>query len=150
MPRGFVLALAVCAIATTVVPNRTALADGSAGPVYYSNGDVANAAPKCSPGEVCATIASSNGDQTKVLTGGSEHCNPYVMTFMRYHEGQLDAVWSTPTDRSPDAQGMMGSHCGGFTNAHMMVQGGVIDMGIFNNKDGTIFVRFFGGSTTKP
>ena len=151
MRRLLVSLAALSALVVTIAVAKAALADGSAGPVYYPNGDVATATPKCGPGEVCATIASQNGDQVKILTGGSGHCNPYVMTFMRYHQGQLDAVWSTPTDRVPDSQGMMGgAKCGGFRNTHMPLQNDAIDMGIFNNKDGTVFVLFFGGSTTKP
>ena len=77
----------------------TARADGSTGPVKYANGDVATATAECGPGEVCGNLTLANGDQVKILTGGSGHCNPYIMTFMRYHQGQLDAVWSTPTPR---------------------------------------------------
>jgi len=123
-----------------------ASADGSAGPVTYSGGAVATATPKCAPGELCATIVLGNGDSVKVLTGGSGKCNPYVMTFMRYHAGQLDAVWSTPTDRTPDVQRAFGVRCGNFQNTHMPLENGTIDMGIFQNKDGTVFVQFFGGS----
>jgi hypothetical protein len=151
--RPFLITALACALAggVLVVPAVTR-ADGSAGPVYYSNGDVAVATPKCGPGELCATLTQASGDQIKILTGGSGHCNPYVMTFMRYVKGQLDAVWSTPTDRNPDQAGgmMSGPHCGGFHNTHMDLDGGVVDMGIFQNKDGTIFIQFFGGSLTKP
>jgi hypothetical protein len=123
--------------------------DGSAGPVYYSNGDVATATKECDTGEVCATISEASGDQLKVLTGSSGRCNPYVLTFMRYAKDQLMAVWATPTDRNPDSSGMMGAKCGGFRNTHMTVDG-VIDMGVFQNTDGKVFVTFFGGSTTPP
>ena len=126
-----------------------ALADGSAGPLKYSNGDIATATAKCGPGDLCATIQMSNGDSIKVLTGGSGRCNPYVMTFMKYHAGQLDSVWVTPTDRTPDSSSAFGGgNCGGFRNTHMLLDGGVVDMGIFQNKDGTVFVQFFqsGGS----
>lgn len=90
------IALAFCAFPIC------ALADGSAGPVYYQNGDSAVATDGCGPGDYCATISLAGGDTIKVLTGGSGLCNPYVMTFMRYHAGQLDRVWSTPTDRAAD------------------------------------------------
>jgi hypothetical protein len=152
MRRPILLAAIVCALATGLLVRGVARADGSAGPVYYPNGDVAQATPKCSPGELCATITLASGDQIKILTGGSGHCNPYVMTFMRYVKGQLDVVWVTPTDRNPDQPGgmMSGPHCGSFQNTHMSLEGGAIDMGIFQNKDGTIFVQFFGGSLTKP
>jgi hypothetical protein len=121
--------------------------DGSVGPVKYANGDVAKATEKCGPGDTCATITLANGDELRVLTGGSGACNPYVMTFMRYRAKALEAVWSTPTDRFPDAQGAFGgTRCGAFRNTHMMIDGGVIDMGIFNNKDGTVFIKFFGGT----
>jgi hypothetical protein len=149
----FMFAVAVClAIAGSIAASGAALADGSAGPVYYPNGDVAVATPKCGPGELCATITTQAGDEIRVLTGGSGHCNPYVMTFMRYVKGQLDRVWSTPTDRSPDSSGgmMSGPKCGNFVNTHMNLRGGAVDMGIFQNHDGTVFVLFFGGSTTKP
>jgi hypothetical protein len=147
----FVVAVACALAAGSFLHPDAARADGSAGPVYYSNGDVALATAKCAPGELCATITTSSGDQIKILTGGSGHCNPYVMTFMRYTKGQLDAVWSTPTDRNPDTAGMMGgAKCGGFHNTRMDLEGGVIDMGIFQNHDGTVFVQFFGGSLTKP
>jgi hypothetical protein len=136
--------LAVIAFGTMTA----ARGDGSAGPVAYPNGDVATATARCGPGDVCATIALQGGDQIKVLTGGSGHCNPYVMTFMRYHKDALDAVWSTPTDRNPDSSGGFGGGaCGGFRNTHMLVDGAV-DMGVFQNKDGSVFVQFFGGSPT--
>jgi hypothetical protein len=126
-----------------------ALADGSSGPVTYSNGDVATATKECDAGEVCATITEANGDVIKVLTGSSGRCNPYVMTFMRYTKDQLIAVWSTPTDRNPDSGGgmMSGPKCGGFRNTHMWLDKGVIDMGVFQNTDGKVFVLFFGGTT---
>lgn len=140
------LAVVACALGTPTA----ARADGSAGPVSYPNGDVATATAKCGPGEVCATIALQGGDQIKVLTGGSGLCNPYVMTFMRYHKDALDAVWSTPTDRNPDSSGGLGgSSCGGFRNTHMLVDR-MVDMGVFQNKDGTVFVQFFGGSPAAP
>lgn len=147
----FTIASIVGVVLTIVLGRPTAtLADGSLGPVTYANGDVATAVEKCGPGEVCANITRSNGDQIKVLTGGSGHCNPYIMTFMQYNKGQLEAVWSTPTDRNPDSAGggMFGGGpaCGKFRNTHMPVDGGVIDMGIFVNNDGTISVKFFGGS----
>ncbi|GEM_PF-884270 len=125
----------------------TALADGSVGPVYYSNGEVASAAKECEAGDVCATITRANGDQVKVLTGDSGHCNSYVLTFMQYSNGQLVAVWASSTDRNPDSSGMMGAKCGGFRNTHMTIDK-VIDMGIFQNTDGKVFVTFFNGSTT--
>ncbi|MBV8204464.1 MAG: hypothetical protein JO195_05500 [Candidatus Eremiobacteraeota bacterium] len=122
-----------------------ALADGSPGPVSYSNGDVATAEKECDAGDVCATINKSNGEQIKVLIGASGHCNPYVMTFMRYQKDQLLGVWATPTDRNPDTSGMMGAKCGGFRNTHMTIDS-AIDMGIFQNTDGKVFVLFFGGT----
>jgi hypothetical protein len=91
------------------------------------------------------------GDTIKVLTGGSGLCNPYVMTFMRYHSGQLDRVWWTPTDRNADSSGGFGGpKCVNFRNTHMSLDGGAIDMGIFQKKDGSVFVLFFGGSLTPP
>ena len=145
MKLGVFSAFLLCMAA--FVAAAPALADGSAGPVKYANGDVATATVKCGPGELCATIVQANGDQIKILTGGSGHCNPYVMTFMRYHAGQLDAVWSTPTDRNPDTSGAFGgATCGNFRNTHMKLENDVIDMGIFQNKDGTVFVLFFGGA----
>lgn len=125
-----------------------AQADGSTGPVYYPNGDVATATAECDPG--CATISQTNGDQIKVLVGDSGHCNSYVMTFMRMTNNQVVAVWASSTDRNPDTQGMMGgARCGGFRNTHQTIDG-AIDMGIFQNTDGKVFVLFFGGSTTPP
>ena len=149
MRRPILAAAIACALAGPLVVHGLARADGSAGPVYYSNGDVALATAKCGPGELCATITQASGDSIKILTGGSGHCNPYVMTFMRYVKGQIDAVWSTPTDRNPDQPGgmMSGPHCGGFHNTHMDLEDGVIDMGIFQNKDGTVSVQFLGGSS---
>jgi hypothetical protein len=136
-----ILAFSVCA-----------LADGSIGPVYYPNGDSAVATDECNPGDFCATVTFAGGDTIKVLTGGSGRCNPYVMTFMRYHAGQLDRVWSTPTDRNADSSGgpFSGPQCGHFRNTHMTLDGGVIDMGIFQKLDGAVFVQFFGGSLTAP
>ena len=129
-----------------------AVADGPTTPMYYSNGDSAVATDGCGPGDLCATITLAGGDSIKVLTGGSGRCNPYVMTFMRYHGDALDRVWSTPTDRNPDSPGSFGSgaKCGSFRNTHMAIDGGAIDMGIFQKTDGSIFVQFFGGSATPP
>ncbi|MDP9024133.1 MAG: hypothetical protein M3N13_02000 [Candidatus Eremiobacteraeota bacterium] len=136
--------LLLACVASALFPTAALADGGSAGPLKYANGDVATATPKCGPGEICATIQLSNGDQIKVLTGGSGRCNPYVMTFMKYHNGQLDSVWSTPTDRSADSSSAFGGGtCGGFRNTHMLLDGGTVDMGIFQNKDGTVFVQFF-------
>ena len=148
---SFVVAPFILVILLGVCLAQIARADGSPGPVYYSNGAVANAAKECEAGDVCATIAETNGDIIKVSTGESGRCNPYVITFMRYTKDQLVAVWSTPTDRNPDSGGGMmgGAKCGGFRNTHMKVDKGVIDMGVFQNTDGKVFVLFFGGSTTK-
>ncbi len=144
LSRLVVLSFLVFALAEV----HQALADGSRS-VTYSNGDVATAAEECRPGDVCATIKLASGDVIKVLTGDSGRCNPYVMTFMRYHGSDLAAVWSTPTDRNADhAGGAFGSpQCGGFRNTHMSVDNGVIDMGIFQKKDGLVFVLFFGGNS---
>jgi hypothetical protein len=136
------------AIAAFALGTSAARADGSAGPVSYPNGDVATATTKCGPGELCATIILPGGDQIKVLTGGSGRCNPYIMTFMRYRKDALDAVWSTPTDRNPDASSggfAVSGSCGAFRKTHMLIDG-IVDMGVFQNKDGTVFVQFFGGS----
>jgi hypothetical protein len=145
------LVTAALAAATllTLCGARIASADGSAGPVTYSNGDVATATKECDAGEVCATITEASGDVIKVLTGSSGHCNSYVMTFMRYLKDQLVAVWATPTDRNADSGGGMmgGSKCGGFRNTHMTIDHGVIDMGVFQNTDGKVFVLFFGDTT---
>lgn len=143
-PFTLVILLALCLA-------QIARADGSAGPVYYPNGAVASAAKECDAGDVCATITEANGDIIKVSTGESGRCNPYVITFMRYIKDQLVAVWSTPTDRNADTGGGMltGPRCGGFRNTHMKIDKGVIDMGVFQNTDGKVFVLFFGGSTTK-
>jgi hypothetical protein len=147
---SFVAALCTLAMFLVSCLAQVARADGSAGPVYYSNGAVANAAKECEAGDVCATITEANGDVIKVSTGESGRCNPYVITFMRYVKDQLVAVWSTPTDRNPDHGGTFGgTQCGGFRNTHMKVDKGVIDMGVFQNTDGKVFVLFFGGSTTK-
>lgn len=148
MSRSLIQTVMLCAVAILfLVSASIAWADGSSGPVTYSNGDSATAAKECDAGEVCATITEANGDIIKVLTGASGHCNPYVMTFMRYTKDQLMAVWSTPTDRNPDQSGgmMSGPRCSGFRNTHMTIDG-VIDMGIFQNTDGKVFVMFFGGS----
>jgi hypothetical protein len=139
-------ALTFLAVATVI---SIARADGTSGTAYYPNGDSALAVAECGPGDVCATITLTSGDTIKVLTGGSGRCNPYVMTFMRYHGDQIDRVWSTPTDRNPDSSGGFGGpKCGSFRNTHMLVDGGVIDMGIFQKTDGAVFVQFFGGSDT--
>jgi hypothetical protein len=124
-------------------------ADGSTGPVYYTNGDIATATTECGPGQVCGTVTQPSGDQIKVLIGDSGHCNAYVVTFMRVTNNQVAAVWSNSTDRNPDSSGMMGAKCGGFRNTHMMVDD-AIDMGVFQNTDGKVFILFFGGSTTPP
>jgi len=146
MKRSAITTAALIALAFCAFPLR-ALPDGSAGTVYYSNGDSAVATDGCGPGDYCATVTLAGGDTIKVLTGGSGLCNPYVMTFMRYHAGELDRVWSTPTDRAADSSGTFGgSKCGSFRNSHMTLNGGAIDMGIFQKKDGTVFVQFFGGS----
>src|SRR5579863_9973637 len=98
--------IAAASIAVAIIAfSAHARADGSIGPVYYPNGDSAVATDECNPGDFCATITLAGGDTIKVLTGGSGRCNPYVMTFMRYHAGLLDRVWSTPTDRNPDSGG---------------------------------------------
>lgn len=151
MKNSSLLAAVLSAVAIFAFSER-ALADGSIGPVYYPNGDSAVATDECNPGDYCATITLAGGDTIKVLTGGSGRCNPYVMTFMRYHAGQLDRVWSTPTDRNPDSGGgaFSGPQCGHFRNTHMSLDGGVIDMGIFQKTDGAVFVLFFGGSLTQP
>ncbi|HXW50451.1 MAG TPA: hypothetical protein VEJ41_00555 [Candidatus Acidoferrales bacterium] len=135
-------------VASTVCA-KVALADGSSGPVYYPNGDVATAIAECAPGLVCGTVTQPSGDQIKVLIGDSGHCNAYVVTFMRVTNNQVVAVWTNSTDRNPDSQSYMGSRCGGFRNTHMMVDG-TIDMGVFQNTDGQVFVLFFGGSMTPP
>lgn len=145
MLRCLLVSLFAFVIITIAVSFDRALADGSSGPVAYANGDVATATKECDAGDVCATITKSNGELIKVLIGASGHCNPYVMTFMRYQKDQLLAVWATPTDRNPDSSGMMGAKCGGFRNTHMTVDG-AIDMGVFQNTDGKVFVLFFGGS----
>lgn len=66
---------------------------------------------------------------------------------MRYQKDQLLSVWATPTDRNADTSGMMGAHCGGFRNTHMTIDNAV-DMGVFQNTDGKVFVLFFGASAT--
>jgi len=147
---SFVVVLSALAILFITYLAQIARADGSAGPVYYSNGDVASAAQECEAGDVCATITEANGDVIKVSTGESGRCNPYVITFMRYIKDQLVAVWSTPTDRNPDHGSTFGGvQCGGFHNTHMKIDKGAIDMGVFQNTDGKVFVLFFGGSLTK-
>ncbi|HEY7992866.1 MAG TPA: hypothetical protein VID24_01490 [Candidatus Eremiobacteraceae bacterium] len=146
--RAAALAAALYSVVASSLLVATARADGSTGPVKYANGDVATATAECGPGDVCGNLTLANGDQVKILTGGSGHCNPYIMTFMRYHQEKLDAVWSTPTDRQPDSSGGFGGpKCGSFRNTHMMLDGGTVDMGIFQNKDGTVSVQFFGGSS---
>ena len=146
--RAAALTAVLCSVVASCFLVAPARADGSTGPVKYANGDVATATAECGPGDVCGNLTLANGDQVKILTGGSGHCNPYIMTFMRYHQGQLDAVWSTPTDREPDSSGGFGGpKCGSFRNTHMMLDGGTVDMGIFQNKDGTVSVQFVGGSS---
>ena len=147
----FAAVVAAAGISCSILAVQTARADGSSGPVYYSNGDVASAAKECNSGDVCATINQANGETLKVLTGESGRCNSYVITFMRYAKDQLIAVWASSTDRNPDSSGglMGGAKCGGFRNTHMNVDS-VIDMGIFQNTDGKVFVLFFGGTTTPP
>lgn len=146
----YAAAVGTAAMLAVLLFTPSVRADGSAGPVYYPNGDTATATKECDAGEVCATISMASGEQIKVLIGASGHCNSYVMTFMRYKSDQLTAVWATPTDRNPDQQGMMGgTKCGGFRNTHMPIDVAV-DMGVFQNTDGKVFVTFFGGSTTAP
>ncbi|HXN09548.1 MAG TPA: hypothetical protein VN860_07780, partial [Candidatus Acidoferrales bacterium] len=91
---SFVAVLSTLPILFVAYSAQIARAEGSAGPVYYSNGDVASAANECEAGNVCATINESNGDVIKVSTGESGRCNLYVITFMRYVKDQLVAVWS--------------------------------------------------------
>jgi hypothetical protein len=143
-----VVASAVVILGGILFSSGPAEGDGSVGPVYYANGDAATASAECNPGEVCATISQPSGDQIKVLVGQSGHCNAYVVTFMHVTNNQVTAVWASSTDRNPDAQGMMGgAKCGGFRNTHMTLEGS-IDMGVFLNTDGKVFVLFFGGSST--
>ena len=104
---SFVVAPFTLVILLGVCLAQIARADGSPGPVYYSNGAGASAAKECEAGDVCATITEANGDIIKVSTGESGRCNPYVITFTRYTKDQLVAVWSTPTDRNPDSSGGM-------------------------------------------
>ena len=138
------LSIAAIIALSAALPYHALADNGSAGPVTYSNGDIATATTQnCAPGNVCAKIQLGNGDQVQVLTGSSGLCNPYIMTFMRYSKGQLAAVWSSTTDRYPDSTGgFSGTKCVGFRNTHMKVDG-IIDMGVFQNRDGTVFVQFF-------
>src|SRR4029077_12679403 len=68
---SLVVGLSTLTILLVASLTQIARADGSAGPVYYSNGSVASAAKECEAGDVCATIAEANGGVLHVATGGT-------------------------------------------------------------------------------
>lgn len=129
--------------------------------VTYPDGAVAEARPECSVLDLCATITLPDQDVMRMYNKGAGHCEPYVLHLVRTHGDAvvLDSELVTATTQTlpsyigeTDATPAPASSrrfeitdkrpCPRFSNTYFNFDSGRIRMGVFQAKDGALFVQF--------
>lgn len=137
--------------------------------VRYPDGAVAEARAKCGVLDLCATITLPDGEIVRIYNRGAERCRPFYLHMVRTRgevvllESDLVTATTasgsaysspspepgpTPTPRPrhgpPPPPPPPGTHrgCPQFKNSYFTFDQGRIQMGVFLNKDGSLFVQF--------
>ncbi len=129
--------------------------------VTYPDGSVAEARPECSALDLCATITLPDQEVMRIYNKGAGHCEPYVLRLVRTHgyavvlDSELVTATTqtlpnyvgetapTPTPAaSPRFEIKDKRQCPRFSNTYFNFDDGRIRMGVFQAKDGALFVQF--------
>ena len=130
--------------------------------VTYPDGAIAEARPECAVLDLCATITLPDQDVMRIYNKGAGRCEPYVLHLVRTHGDAvlLDSELVTATTKSlatyteqnatpapvatkgPRFEIKDNSPCPRFANSYFNFDAGRIRMGVFQAKDGALFVQF--------
>lgn len=111
-------------------------------PVNYSDGAVAQARPECGVGDLCGNIKLPDGDEVRVYNRGATRCGPFTLELVTLHGDAVVLRSKVLTATRPG----MSRTCPQFANTFVPLDSGVIRMGVFLAKDGSLFLEFLPGT----
>lgn len=135
---------AVIFTVTTLMAGRHVDAEPTAlpPPVSYSDGAVARARPECGVGDLCGNINLPDEDEVRVYNRGATRCGPFTLELVTLHGGAVVLRSKVLTATRPGRS----RTCPQFENTFVRLDSGVIRMGIFLAKDGSLFLEFLPGT----
>jgi hypothetical protein len=139
---GYVIA---CAAALVALPAQAAIRDQNMAPplpITFSDGAVATPSDHCGDGDLCALIAYKGGDELRIFSEGAAFCQPYLVHFVRVHEGKLLFEYSRALNHeAPSATGF-GPRCGNNLATQMTLDRGLVHLTVDEYPDGTLRFQF--------
>jgi hypothetical protein len=106
----------------------------------YPNGAVGTVAERCGEGDLCATLTQKDGSRLEIYNEGAVRCQPYGLRIVKYKNDVKLFDYEKKTDRG--ASFIQNNGCDNFSNTYMTLADGTAHLGIFQNKDGTLFARW--------
>lgn len=111
-------------------------------PVTFSDGAVATSFDHCGDADLCASVAYKNGDELRIYSAGAAFCQPYIVHFVRLHEGKFLFEYSRALNHDVVAAGGFGSRCGNNQATQMTLDRGLVHLTIDEYTDGTLRFQF--------
>ncbi len=123
--RAFATVVAIAA--ALFVPAAVAAQTGTLPPVTLSDGAEAVSYTHCGDADLCATISYRNGDILQIYSEGAEANQPYVLLFVRVHDGTTIFQYS---------------RVAGYLPAVLTLDRGLVHLTVYQNRDGTVTLEF--------
>jgi hypothetical protein len=111
-------------------------------PVSYSDGAVAQARAECGVGDLCGNIKLPDEDEVRVYNRGATRCGPFTLELVTLHGDAVVLRSKVLTATRPGRT----RTCPQFENTYVTLDSGVIRMGVFLAKNGSLFVEFLPGT----
>ena len=111
-------------------------------PITFSDGAVATPYDHCGDGDVCATIAYSNGNLLSIYSEGAAYCQPYFLHFVLTHGEHTIYEFTRMINHDVVKPGMIGTRCGNSHATQMTMDHGLVHMTVDERLDGSLWTTF--------
>lgn len=132
--------------AIVLAPTEPLLAQATPGiGIVYSDGSIATSTPECAAGDLCATLASTDGTRLEIYNEGAGHCQPYRIRFVKM-QGQTRLFDFSRRTELFVSTSYLGPPCA-FGSTTFTLDNGNARLLFFQNTDGSLTARWQGGAT---
>lgn len=138
----FCIAVAILIVSPKIA--RAVVPDSVPAPksITFSDGAVATPYDHCGDGDICATIAYSNGDLLSIYSEGAAYCQPYYLHFVLTHGERTVLEFSRMINHDVVKPGMIGTRCGNSHATQMTMDHGLVHMTVDERLDGSLWTTF--------
>lgn len=119
--------------------------------VQMQDGSVGDAVKECGSGDLCGSLLLANGDTLKIYSERSSAreidsaCQPYTLKIVRMHGDTVLLSYDAQTrmvSKNTDWQLHWNANNCPFRDTYIMFDNGHVKMGVFQDQDGDLSVRF--------